>query len=110
MLKDGGGGYDGLMAEEMQRELDIMRSLSHDNVVQIKGILHDESNDSSKVIIIMELEDLVVDSASWPPLVRPFTRLAMLSLYAEYSFSVYQPRKVWKAIRPVWKRGERRIL
>ena len=54
MLKDGGGGYDGLMAEEMQRELDIMRSLSHDNVVQIKGILHDESNDSSKVIIIME--------------------------------------------------------
>ena len=35
-------------AEEMRRELDIMMGLSHDNVVRIKGVLHDE------MIIIME--------------------------------------------------------
>ncbi len=37
MLKDGGGGEEA--AEEMQRELDIMKSLNHENVVKIKGVL-----------------------------------------------------------------------
>jgi len=30
-------------AEEMRRELEIMRSLKHDNVVKVKGVLHDHN-------------------------------------------------------------------
>ena len=42
MLRDCEGVQDkfGEAAEEMQRELDIMKMLNHENVVKIKGIFH----------------------------------------------------------------------
>ncbi len=48
-LSTGGDSFDAA-AEEIQRELDIMKSLNHENVVKIKGVLQE----SSRVIIIME--------------------------------------------------------
>ena len=44
MLRDSDGCQQnqqlGEAVEEMQRELEIMKSLNHENVVKIKGILH----------------------------------------------------------------------